>query len=312
MESFLIAFNAVIPFFVYMFYGFIMRRTGVTDEAFLSRLNKVVFRAFYPMIMFWNLYSIDPDLEFRLSFVLFGGALVLVTIFLLLLIVPRVVKDRKKTGVVIQAIYRGNAIIYALPLTQNIYGEKGAVLAAMMVAVVIPIYNISAVIILEHFSGKASSKKELFKDVLTNPLLIGAIAGLLFYFLKIRLPKGLNSAISALSAVATPLAMFILGGTLRLSQIGKNRRYLTWGLLLRMIIVPAIVLFITTLTPFSPVERFVIFSIFATPIAAASYPMAENMGADGELAGQFVVLSTSLSVFTLFLFIFTMGNLGLL
>ena len=85
MESFLIAFNAVTPFFVYMFYGFIMRRTGVTDDAFLHRLNKVVFRSFYPMIMFYNLYSIDPEMEFRLSFVLFGGALVIAIILVLLL-----------------------------------------------------------------------------------------------------------------------------------------------------------------------------------------------------------------------------------
>lgn len=312
MESFLIAFNAVTPFFVYMFYGFIMRCTGVTDDAFLHRLNKVVFRSFYPMIMFYNLYSIDPEMEFRLSFVLFGGALVIAVILVLLLIVPRFVKDRKKTGVVIQAIYRGNAILYALPLTQNIYGKSGAVLAAMMVAVVIPIYNISAVIILEHFSGKSSSKKQLFIDLITNPLLIGAIAGLVFYFLKIRLPQGLDNAVSALSGVATPLAMFILGGTLRFSRIGTNRRYLLAGLSFRMIIVPAIILFITTLTPFSPAERFVIFSVFATPIAAASYPMAENMGADGELAGQFVALSTAISVLTLFCFISVMGTLGLL
>ena len=312
MESFLIAFNAVTPFFVYMFYGFIMRRTGVTDDAFLHRLNKVVFRSFYPMIMFYNLYSIDPEMEFRLSFVLFGGVLVIAVILVLLLIVPRFVKDRKKTGVVIQAIYRGNAILYALPLTQNIYGKSGAVLAAMMVAVVIPIYNISAVIILEHFSGKSSSRKQLFIDLITNPLLIGAIAGLVFYFLKIRLPQGLDNAVSALSGVATPLAMFILGGTLRFSRIGPNRRYLLAGLSFRMVIVPAIILFITTLTPFSPAERFVIFSVFATPIAAASYPMAENMGADGELAGQFVALSTAISVLTLFCFISVMGTLGLL
>ncbi|MBQ6468672.1 MAG: AEC family transporter [Lachnospiraceae bacterium] len=312
MDSFLIAFNAVIPFFVYMFYGFIMRRAGVTDDAFLRKLNKVVFRSFYPMITFWNLYSIDPDMKFRLSFVLYGSGVVIIAICLLLMIVPRFVKDRKKTGVVIQAIYRGNSLIYALPLAQNIYGKKGAILATMAVSVIIPIYNISAVIILEHFSGKASSKKELVKDVATNPLLIGAAAGLLFYFLKIRLPEGMNSAISALNGIATPLALFILGGTLRFSQIGKNRRYLAWGLLFRMVIVPAAVLFITALTPFSAAERFVVFAVFATPVATASYPMAESMGADGELAGQFVVLSTAVSVFTLFLFIFTMGNLGLL
>ena len=64
-------------------------------------------------------------------------------ILLLLLIVPRFVKDRKKIGVIIQAIYRGNSMIYALPLTQNIYGAKGAVVAAMAVTVGMPAFRFS-------------------------------------------------------------------------------------------------------------------------------------------------------------------------
>ena len=63
---------------------------------------------------------------------------------------------------------------------------------------------------------------------------------------------------------------------------------------------------------FSPEERFVIFACFATPSAAASYAMASGMGCDGELAGQFVVWGTALSILTLFLWIFFMGQAGIL
>ena len=57
---------------------------------------------------------------------------------------------------------------------------------------------------------------------------------------------------------------------------------------------------------------FLILVIFGTPVAVASYPMAVNMGGDGELAGQLVVVSTLLSLATIFLFIFCMAQLGLL
>ena len=312
MDSFFIALNAVIPFMVYLAWGFIMRRAGVTDEAFLKKLNNVVFKAFFPFIMFWNIYKIDPDLKLDFSFVLIGCGLVLITIILLMIIAPRFIKDRSKAGTVIQAIYRSNCMLYALPLTVNVFGESGSASAVMMLALVIPIYNVSAVIILEHFSGKASSPAKLAKDVVTNPLLIGAAVGLLFHLLRIQLPGAVESPISAFNAMSTPIALFVLGGTLRFTEIGKNKVYLFWGIMMKMVILPAIVIAITALTPLSPVQRFVIFSVFGTPVAASSYPMAQNMGGDGELAGQYVVISTVLSVFTLFLWIFFMGKVGLL
>ena len=40
--------------------------------------------------------------------------------------------------------------------------------------------------------------------------------------------------------------------------------------------------------------------------------MAQNMGGDGPLAGQLVVFTTTLSIFTLFLFIFILRLLGLI
>lgn len=53
-------------------------------------------------------------------------------------------------------------------------------------------------------------------------------------------------------------------------------------------------------------ELFLVIAVFATPVASGSYPMAQNMGGDGELAGQLVFLSTVISVFTLFGWIFVL------
>ena len=60
------------------------------------------------------------------------------------------------------------------------------------------------------------------------------------------------------------------------------------------------------------VELFLILAVYATPVATASYPMAQNMGGDGELAGQMVVISTVASVGTLFLWIFLLNSIGVI
>ena len=313
MDSFMIAVTAVTPFLVYLLFGFIMRRVGITDEAFLDKLNKVIFRCFFPFLSFYNIYAINPDLKFRFSFVLFCAGLVLVLIAALLFTVPRVIKDRRQAGSYIQAVYRSNCVLYALPLAQSVYGADGASLAAMMVAVVVPLYNVAAVLILTYFGGqKARSPKSLLISVITNPIILGAIVGILFYTLRIHLPEALDRPFNAFNQLTTPMAMFVLGGSLHFSQTGRYRKLLASGLVLRLVINPALALLASIAAGFSPAERFVIFACFATPSAAASYAMAAGMGCDGELAGQFVVLGTVLSVFTLFLWIFFMSRAGLL
>ena len=59
-------------------------------------------------------------------------------------------------------------------------------------------------------------------------------------------------------------------------------------------------------------ELFLLIAVYGTPVAAASYPMAQNMGGDGELAGQLVVISTVVSVVTLFFWIFFLRSIGII
>ncbi len=59
MENLLIATNAVIPFVVYILLGMLAKRSGAVKESFLKELNGVVFKVFFPFIMFNNLYAVD-------------------------------------------------------------------------------------------------------------------------------------------------------------------------------------------------------------------------------------------------------------
>lgn len=62
---------------------------------------------------------------------------------------------------------------------------------------------------------------------------------------------------------------------------------------------------------FSSTERFVIFTLFSTPVATAAFPMAQAMGADSELAAELIVMSTTLSVVTLFFWTLGMQSVGM-
>ena len=112
--------------------------------------------------------------------------------------------------------------------------------------------------------------------------------------------------------MTSPLAIYVLGGTLQFKAIRKNLKYLVPTLTCKLFILPAIIIAIAYTFGLRGLELFLLIAVYATPVAAASYPMAQNMGGDGELAGQFVVISTAVSMFTLFLWIFFMKSVGLI
>lgn len=312
MESFLIAVNAVMPFLIYISFGYGVVKSGLADEAFMNKLNKVVFRAFFPLLMFNNMYQLKRDFSLNLALVATAVLSVLFLQALLLLVVPRLVKENPRRGVIIQAIYRSNFVLFGIPLAANLFGDDGSALASMMVAIVIPVYNVTAVIILEMFRGDGGKTNPLVlvRNVCTNPLILGAAVGLVFFALRIKLPSSVEGPVSQFAGMTTPLALFVLGGTLHFSAIRGNLKYIVPSMTLKLALLPLLITALATVLGFSNVERFVIFEMYATPVATASYSMAQNMGGDGELAGQFVVLSTAASVVTIFLWVYLFTSIG--
>lgn len=312
-DSFLVALNAVMPFLIYLLIGFGMVRFRWTDRPFLEKLNKLTFRAFFPIMMFQNIYSITPEGMPSAKLLLMVGISLLLLILLLMAIVPRIVKENPRRGVIIQGIFRSNFLLYGVGLTVSVYGSEASAVASVLVMEVVSMYNIAAVIVLETFQGQGkSSSGELILKLLKNPLLQGCILGLVVFALKIRLPVFLEKPISSLASIATPLAMITLGGTLRFEALRRNRNTLVPILFVRLLALPVVMVSIAYMIGLRGVELFLVLMVYGTPVAASSYPMALNMGGDGELAGQLVFVSTVLSMGTVFGFIFLMSRLGLL
>lgn len=311
MYNLLIALNAVVPFLIELAFGYLARRLGVFDDAFANKMNAVIFRLFFPCLTFYNIYNASWDAVPSARLLVTAVVSLLGLIVFLCLVVPHIVTEHTRTGVVIQAIYRSNMVLYGIPLTVSLFGDEAAVLAAMLVTICITIYNVSAVVVLEMFRNEGrTSIKTLAIGVCKNPLLQGAAVGLVMFLLQIRIPSSIESVISAFSSMTSPLALFLLGATMHFSEVGKNLRCIAVTLGIKLFVLPAIALVGGYALGLRELELFILVMMYATPIAASSYPMAQNMGSDGELAGQLVVISTAVTLVTLFLWIYIMKVLA--
>ena len=313
LESFMVAFNAVAPFLILLGIGFAAVRMKLTDRDFMNRLNTLNYKLFFPFLMFNNVYSAKPENMPSVKLMLTGVLSVSLLVVLLVIIVPKIVKENPRRGVIIQAIFRSNFIIYGIPLTTYVFGAERSSICGMMILIMVSLFNIAAVIVLEMFreGGKVSAKK-LLLGIIKNPILQGCLVGLVFYLLQIRLPAFLATPVSSLAGLATNLALVILGASLKFEELRKNSRTISIVLLVRLILLPVIMVAFAYFIGLRGVELFLILMIFGTPVATSSYPMAQNMGGDGQLAGQLVFVSTVASLATIFIFIFTLSRLGLL
>ena len=313
LESFQVAFNAVMPLLLLLGVGWAAVRSGVTDRAFMNRLNTLNFKLFFPFLMFKNVYGAEPENLPTTALMITGAVSLLVLVALLMIVVPRIVKENPRRGTIIQAIFRSNFIIYGIPLTTFVFGDGKASVCGIMVMIMVSMFNILSVIVLEYFrEGGKVRPGPLLLGIVKNPLLQGCVAGMLCYLLGIKLPVFLKEPVFALGSMASTLALVVLGANLQFAELKKNGRTITTVLLVRLLLLPLVMVPLGWMIGLRGVELFLILMIYGTPVATASYPMAQNMGGDGQLAGQLVFVSTVASLGTIFLFIFTMSQLGLL
>jgi len=297
--------------FIIMFIGAFIKRAGLITDEETKKFNKIIFIVCFPPMMFSNLYGRELEHAVDLKLIIFTVSTVLVLYALTVIFVLKIEKNQKTRGAMIQAIYRSNFVIMGLPVVQNVFGKGDLAVTAMMVTIIVPLYNVIAVVTLEVFRGSKPDLKDIFKNLLKNPILIGAICGIIAILTGLKLPTALETPISMLGEAASPLALLLLGASFNFDTVAKEKRNLTICLIGRLLIFPAVGLIGGALMGFTGVKLMTLVALFASPSAVTSFTMAQQMDSDYELAGNCVVFSSAISCFTMFMWIFVLKSMGL-
>ena len=310
LSNFFVALGGVVPLFCLMAVGVFVKRSHLLTEEELMHVNSMVFRVFFFFMMFYNIYISDPGTAFQPMLMIFGAGGVLLTALVFGIIVCRIEPDNTRRGPMIQAAFRGNYVLMGIPLVANIFGDAAIAIPTMMIAVIVPLYNVLGVLVLETFRGGRFDLLPILRSVLMNPMILGAIAGALCHLVQLPIPAPILKPIAQIAAATTPVALIILGASFRGGSYHAHLRQLIFSVASRLIIVPAIVLPLAIALGFRNVELVTLIAIFSTPCAVAGFAMAQQMQADAELAGNCVVYSSALSCFTIFGWVFLLKTLG--
>ncbi|MBQ7017022.1 MAG: AEC family transporter [Firmicutes bacterium] len=317
MDNLLYSLQSVVPLFVLILMGYLLRRFKIINDAFVDVGTKIGFKMALPVLLFQQVSAADLNTAFNPNLVLFAVISILMVIGLLCLLVPLFVKGNAQRGAIIQAIYRGNFAILGVPLAINMFGEAGAAPTSLLLPFTVPIYNATAVIILTVFDPAFEGKKKIpvkkiLKGIITNPLIIGIILGLPFSVFDIEIPVLIDKSLDNLSSLATPLSLLCLGAQFTFEAARDNLKLSVLATVLKQIMIPTVVLAIAALLGFRGGELGAIFILFMAPTAISSYIMAKNMHSDDQLAAQILILTTLTSCLTLTAGIYLLRSMGLL
>lgn len=313
MENLIFSLNATVPVFLMMILGIVFRQIGWIDEVFAAKMNQFVFRVSLPAVLFIDLAGVDFVEAWNPKFVLFCFAVTFLCILVSALL-SLLLKERTLRGEFIQGAYRSSAALLGIALIQSIYGTSG--MAPLMIIGSVPLYNIMAVVVLSFFKpGQNGMDKALLKKtltgIITNPIIIGIAAGLLWSALKLPMPVILHKAVSSIGGVATSMGLMAMGATFDIKKAFGKIKPTVIAAFIKLVGFVAVFMPFAVVIGFRREKLIAILVMLGSATTVSSYVMAKNMGHEGVVSSSVVMLTTMCSAFTLTGWLFIMKCFGL-
>lgn len=314
MENLIFSLNATVPVFLMMVLGLVFKKIGWIDDVFAAKMNKFVFAVPLPVLVFSDLATVDFSQVWDVKFVLFCFVVTLLSIAVSALI-SFLWKDRSIRGEFIQASYRSSAALLGIAFIQNIYGTSG--MAPLMIIGSVPLYNIMAVVVLSVFRPGQNGMdrrviKKTLKGIVTNPIIIGIAAGLLWSALQIPIPHIMEKTVTSIAGVATPMGLMAMGATFDIKKAFAKVKPTAIAALIKLVGFCAIFLPLAVQFGFRQEELVAILVMLGSATTVSSFVMAKNMGHEGVLSSSVVMLTTLFSAFTLTGWLYVLRSMSLI
>ncbi len=289
-------FLTVLPIFLLIGVGALLKFMKVADDRWIEVLNKFALYLGFPALIFSNLATLDPasSLSYK-NFFLTLGILIISTLVVYLITTLLKVKKEVRNCYVIGLMF-GNVAYIGFPFVTSLLKDAGPEVSLIVAAYLIVLFTLG-LFILESSSGKKVTFLKIIKDLEHSPLLIAVILGLIFVQLKVALPSALLKSIKLLADAASPVVLVSLGIFL-VRKIEWNKELfhgLTIGLL-KIIVLPLLFFIV----------HFFVKGDFVVPILEAGMPtgvtlfaLSQGYKVDKKVIVYAIVISTIFSMITL-------------
>lgn len=313
LENIVFTANIVAPVFLIIAVGYLAKKRKIINEVFVDVTSKFVFQVSLPVFIFMKISQLDLSqvFEFNQIFYIYSGTII--TYLIIWAVTIKFINDPKDKSAYVQGAFRGNYAIIGLALISNLFGKDALGKGTIILAFLLPLYNVLAVIVLTvpKQAGKIEFKKALI-EIILNPLILAVIFALPFSFFKIQIPEMFLTTGEFLSELALPLALIGIGGSLNTENLKRASNLAVTASIIKIVAIPLVLTIGALLLGYRHDDLGIMFIVFAAPTAIASFVMADVMGANSKLAGNIIMITTLGSVFTISVGILLLKSFGLI
>lgn len=286
--------TALVPVFLIIALGAVLRRILLKDPAHWAALEKLTYFVLFPALLVVS--AVKADLS-TVNVIAVAGALIgtVVGLSALILLLHRpliaaLAADGPGFTSLFQGAVRWNTYI-VLAVAGGLYGAAGITIAAIALVAMIPVVNVICVLVLASFSGRHPPTFAYVAEQLArNPYIWACSAGALLNATGFPVPKVILEFGDILGRASLALGLLVVGGGLILDRLKQLRPIVFASLALKLLVKPAIGLALALAFGLSGTELVVVAITAAVPSAPNGYVLARQMGGDAPLLAEILTV----------------------
>lgn len=287
--------NIVLPVFLVIGLGWGLRRRGFLSADGNAVLTRLVYWVAAPALLFRSA-AVTPLSESANPW----GLAVMASVTVAMAAVTYAVAIRSspsRRGVIAQGTFRSNQVFIGLPLVYNAWGAEAVGQVAVVVGLMVVVYNVLSVPLLTmphrpRDASRLTGAVDGTRRILTNPLALGSLGGIATSAIALRLPQAVDVSLDLVGRTALPLALISVGAALDLRRLRHELVLTALVSLLKLGVYPALVWMGLSALGVTGLALKTVVLIAATPTAVASYVMSVEMGGDEQLAAALIIGTT--------------------
>ncbi|MEX0758797.1 MAG: AEC family transporter [Tistlia sp.] len=290
---------AILPVFLLIFLGWLLKRRAFPGDHFWAPAERLTYFVLFPALIATTLAQADFS---RLEILPMAAAIVLAILAMSALILAArrlFAVDGPGLTSVYQGAVRMNTYI-GLTVAYGVHGAEGLAAAALAVAAIVPLVNVTCTAMLARYGrGAAPGAAGMARQFATNPLILACLLGGLLNLSGIGLPPVLGPMALILGRAALPLGLLAVGAALDLRAARAAGRVVLQTSALKLAALPLLTWLFLQAFGIEGVAAFVAILFNALPTATSAYILARQLGGDATLMASLITVQTLVALASL-------------
>jgi malonate transporter len=290
---------SVLPLLLLIAAGYGLAKSNIIPRNAWAAIETLCFRGLIPATLILAIARSDLSLE---RFGGFGLALVCTLVVLAgLALTLRLLPQRTLSNASFTSLFQGsirwNAFVALAAAEQFLTG--GIAIMAVAIAVLIPLINITCIVVLAAFGPSKASLSKVLLTLSRNPLVQACLIGLLLNASGMPLPLPVVDVLDMIGRGALGVGLMVVGAGISLRRLTRLDWRVCFGVVMRPLIASSVFVAIGTWTNLSEMQLLAGVLVFAAPAASNGYIVAKQMGGDADLYVDIMTWQVVLSLLVL-------------